>query len=154
MWAYRLIKVKYDSNPLDPSGAKNYGGRWNSKGTPVIYASDSISLSALELLAHLHQPEILNNYTLVSIHLPDEQVTSLDNNSLPNNWRDDPSPLSTALIGDEWIHRKISLGLLVPSTIVPQQNNVLINPLHSGFIKLTNKITVELFNLDSRLLKK
>ena len=64
MRAYRLAKARYADTALDGSGAKAHGGRWNSKGVPMVYASDSIALAALELLVHLHRGDILNQYRL------------------------------------------------------------------------------------------
>ncbi len=70
---------------------------------------------------------------------------------LPTDWRDDPPPTSTIAIGDEWLSSGKSLVLAVPSTVVPQQNNVLIDPEHPGFTDLTNSVIVELFIFDARL---
>lgn len=62
MRAYRLVKARYADTALDGSGAKAHGGRWNSKGVRMVYASDGIALAALELLVHLHRSAVLNQY--------------------------------------------------------------------------------------------
>lgn len=151
MKAYRLIKAKYASDPLDPYGAKLHGGRWNSKGTPAVYASDSIALAALEKLVHLHRAGVLNHFVLCIISIDDDSLMTLAEDVLPADWRDDPPPASTAIIGDEWLTRGESLALAVPSTIVPQQSNLLINPEHPDFSELATAVTVEPFIFDARL---
>ncbi len=148
---YRLLKSRYESNPLSADGAKNYGGRWNSKRIPMVYASDSIALAALEKLVHLHRSDVLNAYSLCAISLPEKDVMSLDSKSLPSDWRDDPVPASTIAIGDEWVSSTESLGLWVPSTVIPEQNNMLLNPGHPNFEALIKKTKVSGFVFDTRL---
>ena len=147
----RLVKKKYASDPLDPQGAKLYGGRWNSKGIPVIYASDSIALAALEKLVHLHRGDVLNHFVLCTTAFSEDMLMTLPQDVLPDDWRDDPPPISTAAIGDEWLLSGESLVLAVPSTVVPQQNNLLINPEHPDFTRLANSLTVEPVIFDARL---
>ena len=121
MKAYRLIKKKYASDPLDSQGAKLYGGRWNSKGVSVVYASDSIALAALEKLVHLHRTDVLNHFVLCTISFNKTALMTLPEDALPTNWRNDPPPDSTITIGDEWLSSTESLVLAVPSTVVPRQ---------------------------------
>ena len=151
--AYRLIKAKYADNPLDPQGAKLYGGRWNSKGVAAVYASDSIALAALEKLVHLHRNDVLNHFVLCEVTLKDDAIMKLAEDTLPKDWRDDPPPSSTMAIGDEWLARGESLVLAVPSTVVPQQFNLIINPNYPSFGKLEKSLTVEPFVFDYRLAK-
>ena len=153
MRAYRLIKAKYADNPLDPQGAKLYGGRWNSKGVAAVYASDSIALAALEKLVHLHRNDVMNHFVLCEMTLKDDAIMTLAEDALPEDWRDDPPPSSTMAIGDEWLASGESLALAVPSTVVPQQFNLIINPNHPGFGKLKKSLTVEPFVFDCRLAK-
>lgn len=154
MRAYRLIKERYVDNPLDAQGAKIFGGRWNSKGLAAVYASDSIALSALEILVHLHRNDILNYYCLCEITLPEEALMVLAKDTLPDGWQDDPPSATTQMIGDEWLQSKQSLVLSVPSTVVPQQSNLLINPEHDDFPALSAAMIVRPFVFDPRLRKK
>ncbi|MEJ2327719.1 MAG: RES domain-containing protein [Chromatiaceae bacterium] len=151
MRAYRLAKARYADVCLDGSGAKSYGGRWNSKGVAMVYASDTVSLAALELLAHLHRSEVLNRYLLLSVDLPDAGVMTLDETAIPADWRADPPPASTAAIGDEWVAEATSLALSVPSALVPRQWNILINPAHPAFQEAKRTVTTEPFDFDPRL---
>jgi len=153
MRAYRLVKTRFESTALDGSGAKTHGGRWNSKGVAMIYASDSISLAALELLVHLHRAEVLRHYVLFQLELPDESVMCLDKQAVPADWRADPPPSSTAAIGDEWIASGLSLALSVPSTLVPRQRNLLLNPAHPAFKEVVAGTSSTPYGFDPRLAK-
>jgi RES domain-containing protein len=153
MLAYRLVKERYAERALDGSGAKTHGGRWNGKGTAMVHASDSIALAALELLVHLQRQAMLNAYVLFTLPLPDSQVMLLDRTALPPDWRRDPPPASTAAIGDEWATSGLSLALSVPSTLVPQQSNILLNSAHPAFAAVAAEATREPFEFDPRLLK-
>ncbi len=151
MRVYRLVKDRFADTALDGSGAKVYGGRWNYKGHAVVYSSDSIALAALELLVHLHRSEVLNGYCLVTLDLPDEAVLILDDNGLPADWRDDPAPVSTAAIGSAWLSGGQSLALSVPSVLIPQQRNLLLNPAHAASGALFETATRQPFDFDPRL---
>jgi RES domain-containing protein len=151
MRVYRLVKARFAEVAFDGSGAKTYGGRWNSPGVAMLYTSDSVALAALELLVHLHGSEILNRYLLCSLEIPARATMNLDDEALPADWRTDPAPSSTAAVGDEWITRTLSLALSVPSTLVPRQRNLLVNPLHPEFPELLSTATREAFEFDPRL---
>jgi RES domain-containing protein len=153
MWAFRLVKARFASTAFDGSGAKTHGGRWNSKGVAMIYTSDSVSLAALELLAHLHRVEVLKHYVLFQLELPDEGVMWLDEQAVPADWRADPPPSPTAAIGDEWIASGQSLALSVRSTLVPQQRNLLLNPAHPAFKTVVASASSAPFDFDPRLAK-
>lgn len=153
MQAYRLVKARYADTALDGSGAKAQSGRWNSKGVRMVYASDSVALAALELLVHLHRSAVLNRYVLFSLELHDESGMVLDDSALPPDWRGDPPPSSTAAIGDEWIASGLALALAVPSTLVPQQRNVLVNPAHAQYKAVIAAASAEPFNFDPRLVR-
>ena len=153
MRVFRLVKERFADSAFDGTGARRHGGRWNSKGVALIYTSDAVSLAALELLVHLHRAEVLDHYLLCTLDLPDEKILFLDSTALPEDWRSDPPPTSTADIGDGWIRSGASLALAVPSTLVPQQLNVLINPAHAVFGEVLAGALREPFALDSRLMR-
>ena len=151
MRVYRLVKARHAASPLDGSGAKTYGGRWNSPGVALVYTADTVSLAALEPLAHLHRGEVLNRYVLVSVDLPDAAVVELDAAGLPPDWRRDPPRASTAALGDAWVASGASLALLVPNVLVPQQRNILINPADPDFPTAAGSARAEPFDFDPRL---
>ncbi len=148
---FRVGKQKYVETALEGLGAKRHGGRWNSKGTPVVYASDSIALAALELLVHLKRPETLVRYVIMQLEFADDQVLGLERDDLPPDWRNNPPPPSTAEIGDEWFDNGASLALAVPSVVVPEQYNFLLNPEHPDFQAVADQAVLFPFGLDQRL---
>lgn len=150
---YRLAKPQFAERAFDGEGAKLAGGRWNSKGVAIAYATDSIALAALELLVHLHSHEILNRYRLCSIEIETEDLLSLDERDLPKDWRTDPPPSSTAQLGDGWVESSASLALFVPSVVIPAQHNLLINPTHRDFERAKQTVRNETFVFDPRLVK-
>jgi RES domain-containing protein len=150
---YRLAKTRYADQAFDGAGARRGGGRWNSKGVAVVYAADSIALAALELLIHLHSHEILNSYRLFRIDIGEADLLTLDERDLPNDWRSDPPPSSTARLGDGWVASNESLGLKVPSVVIPSQRNLLINLAHPRFGPALKAVDEQPFVFDPRLLK-
>jgi RES domain-containing protein len=151
MLAYRLVKERWAGSALDGSGAKTFGGRWNSAGTPMIDASASIALAALELLVHLRRGKVLGSYRLFTLSIPDASLRRLDASDLPLDWRADPLPASTARLGDGWAASGRSIGLLVPSVIIPREHNLLISPAHPEFAAIAGNTASEPFGYDPRL---
>jgi len=150
--AWRLVKSRHAAAAFDGEGARLYGGRWNSPGTRVAYASDSIALAALEVLAHLQSTAVLQAYSLVSLSFPDESVELLRTASLPARWRRFPSPSENQAVGDRWVASGRSLILQVPSAIIPSAANFLINPSHPEFSKVVIA-RPERFAFDPRLVR-
>ncbi len=152
MIIYRLSKIKY-SDTLSGFGAAISGGRWNSKGTEMIYAAENRSLAMSEVFVHLPLQIIPNDYILLSIYIPEcVEIDTLKFEELPENWHDYPPSNSTQLIGDNFIRKKKFAVLRVPSVITKDEYNFLINPYHHNFhqIKIINK---EPFLFNSRLFK-
>lgn len=144
MIVHRLAKAAFTA--LDGEGARLFGGRWNSPGRPMIYAAASPSLAVLEVLVHLDLPPELmpDDYRLLSLDLPDEgPIEHID--QTPDN---DGARLA---IGDRFLTQMASLALTVPSVVVPQERNTLINPRHPAAIGL-RLLSNEPFSLDARLL--
>ena len=148
--AYRIVKKRFASSAFDGEGSKLFGGRWNSKGKRCVYTGGSQSLSILELLVHLRDDTILDQYTLFTVSLMEEDVLALS--ELPDNWNEHPAPPETAVIGDQWLEQAPSLALRVPSVIVPREYNYLINPSHSRMKALLASIKEYPLDIDPRLL--
>ncbi|GJQ61675.1 MAG: hypothetical protein SCALA702_07280 [Melioribacteraceae bacterium] len=128
-----------------------FGGRWNRKGTPVIYTGESIEIALLEILVHL-PVSITPLLDLVTLEIPPKSVKSLQINELPDNWRNYPAPTVLSEIGDSWIKEGSKLALKVPSTIISSAFNYIINCRHREFdsVKI---ISINPFEIDSRLMK-
>ena len=151
--AWRLVKSRHATGAFDGEGARLHGGRWNSPGIRVAYASDSIALAVLEVLAHLQSTTVLQAYSVVSLSFPDQSEEVLEARFLPPRWRRFPSPPENQAIGDQWVVRGESLILRVPSAIIPTAANFLINPSHPEFAKVVIG-RPERFAFDPRLLRR
>lgn len=147
--AWRLTAREHAATALSGEGARLYGGRWNGRGTPVAYLTSSRPLAVLEVLAQLTSAAELKRYALVAVRFDDAFMTDLP--SLPDDWRAMPSPRSTAQIGDEWIAAQSSLVLRVPSVILPDEDNYLLNPHHPDFGSVQAGEPTDL-DIDPRLL--
>lgn len=148
--AWRIVKSKYVTGAFSGQSASDYGGRWNSPGTRVVYTASSTSLALLEILVHLGFPQTLPSYSLILAVLEDDLVLQLDMASLPGGWREQPPPRETQTIGDEWAASARSAVLAVPSVIVPHEMNLLINPLHPDFARIAIHEPID-FPIDGRL---
>lgn len=138
MRTFRIVKDKHLATSLDGEGAKRSGGRWNSKGRPVLYTGTSVALCYLEILVHMPGTILANlPFSIVELDVPDETVIPLDLSLLPEDWQSPENPACKRL-GDAWLEEAGSVGLLVPSAIVPEENNLLLNPLHPGFQAVTS----------------
>jgi RES domain-containing protein len=151
MRAHRPVKVRHGAAALDASAARTYGGRWNRPGTALDYASESIALAALELLIHLHRGESLSSYRRFTLIIPDATILTLDESALPGDWRAEPAPTSTALLGDRWVASGAPVALSAPSTVIPEERNVLLNPAHEVFAAIAAGATEAPFGYDPRL---
>ena len=133
MKVYQIGSSRHPAN--DGEGARRYGGRWNHKGTAVIYAGESVALCALEVL--VNQSTLPTDCIVVEIRIPDALKTrTLRESELPSGW-DDPSPRKgTRDIGTKWALEQATAILLVPSSIIPSERNYLLNPNHPDFVKI------------------
>jgi RES domain-containing protein len=131
--AWRIVKQRHAEEAFDGEGAKMYGGRWNSPGVAVTYAPESRALATLEVLAGLQTNSPLPGYVLIPAEFDDSLVVAVEVEELPVNWRKNPPPPATRRIGDDWITGGESAVLRVPSALVPQESNYLLNPRHPAF---------------------
>ncbi len=147
---YRISRTKY-AKDLSGEGARLAGGRWNHKGTPMIYTAESRSLAALEALVHISQADFLIKRKIVLIEIPGTIVPqTIDKSDLPKNWRAYPPSFTLADIGTQWALSMKNLLLQVPSAVVPDEFNILINPAHPD-MKYVTVTKIEDFEFDKRL---
>lgn len=149
MIIYRIANREYRDD-LSGNGAALYGSRWNSTGVRIVYASEFISLCILESLVHLRRHYIPGaQYLLhIEIHEPGN-IGEISYKKIRHDWWKEVQ--YTQWMGDQFIKNSESLVLKVPSVVVPQEHNFLINPLHRDFKKV-KIISSEPLNLDKRLL--
>ena len=116
---------------LDGEGARLYGTRWTPRGTPAVYAASYLSLAALEYLVHIDAEDAPDDLVALKISVPDDATElAYAPSSLPADWRQTPPPPQCQAIGSEWAKRGEALLLRVPSVLVPEESNVLVNPMH------------------------
>jgi RES domain-containing protein len=144
---YRIGSSRYPAN--DGEGAKRHSGRWNHKGTALIYTSHSVSLCAPEILAN--SSRLPTGSIVVEIQIPDSLIVrTVEISELPRGW-DDPNPSDdTRDIGTNWAREGATAILSVPSSIISRERNYLLNPNHSEFPQIRFGIP-EPFQFDSRL---
>lgn len=147
--SWRIVRRERAAEAFSGEGARIFGGRWNSPGTSLVYTSDSLSLAALETLAHIN-PRIPLDYVCFQIRFPASAVETVD--ALPGDWMRQPAPPSTQILGDRWASSGRTLALSVPSVLVPAQRNFLLNYLHPNFARLDIS-DARPFPFDPRLLK-
>lgn len=131
--AYRIVKRKFVGNAFSGDGAKVYGGRWNSPGVSVVYTSGSIALAVLEWRAHLTQwppPPVM----IIEVQFDPALVLTVA--KLPRTWKQHPAPKANAGVGDNWVAAGKSAILKLPSAVVPEEFNYLLNPAHPDFTKI------------------
>ena len=149
--AWRIVKAKHASIAFSGEGAAKAGGRWNSKGTRMIYCSATKSLAALETLVHINPP-VPFKYVVFRIKFDATLIEYLRIRALPEEWQTEPPPPATKEIGDNWCREARSAVLAVPSVIVPDELNYLLNPAHHHFNKIHIR-KAEAFAFDPRLLR-
>lgn len=149
MVLYRITRCTY-ANDLSGTGARLYGGRWNNIGRAMTYTASSRALATLEALVHLPTAIIPDDFCLAIIYAP-EDILEVDTSVFPPNWNVYPGPEILKRTGDFFLRENKHLLLKVPSAIVKDEFNYLINPQHAkaGKIKITG---TEPFTFDERLL--
>ncbi len=133
VWRIATDTKSYEADDLSGKGAEASGGRWNTPGDAVVYAAESRALAGLETLVHLNVGGLPQNRYLVAITVPDDVWASARTaapSTLPVGWDAEPSGRASLRFGTEWLRAADSALLRVPSIIVPEECNVLINPLH------------------------
>ncbi len=129
MIVYRVGKTKF-SKDLTGEGARLHGGRWNHVLCPCIYTSESRSLAVLEYTVNVHIDDIPRSLSITTFHIPDTGIKELSIKDLPGNWTEYPAPASTKDLGTKLLHLASSPILRIPSTVISQEFNFILNPRH------------------------
>lgn len=127
---------------MSGEGARIAGGRWNSKGLRAVYAASSLSLAAIEILVHVPVARILAGYVQLRIDVPDAVLLDLNSTGIAGE--------GMRLAGDQFLRDRKAVALRVPSSVIPTEYNIVINPGHQEF-KLVSWANIEPFQFDSRL---
>jgi RES domain-containing protein len=134
--AWRTTRKKYIREAFSGEGAKQFGGRWNPAGYPVVYTAESLSLAILELMVHLDDDSDICSFVAIPVTFPRTLVQVLPESQWPPNWFSLPIAEPSQQVGKKWLEEMSSAVLQVPSSVVPQECNYLINPLHPKFSRL------------------
>ncbi|MCK6609508.1 MAG: RES family NAD+ phosphorylase [Bacteroidia bacterium] len=150
MNVYRLAREKH-ATPLSGKGAARYGARWNPVGIELIYTAQNRSLAMAEVAVHLTLATLPDDYCMLTIEIPDEiKVKRLSEADLPPDWKEFPHPASTQSIGRDFVTENEYCLLMIPSVVTQGDFNVLINPNHIDFPKISIK-SIEKFPFDKRI---
>lgn len=147
---YRFAPIQF-INDLSGKGAMLFGGRWNSIGLPAVYASYTISLALVELFIHKETYQDILANQLMEITIDDTISSTIENKKLKKHWQLDAQ--YSQLMGNDFLTNKSSLCLQVPSAIIEEENNIVLNPQHIDFSKRVRIKKVRSFSFDNRLFK-
>jgi len=149
MLLYRIGKTKF-ANDLSGEGSRLYGGRWNQPGTSCVYCAQSRALALLEYTVNVNIEDIPRALSITEIEILNIQIKEFNISELPGNWDGIPSPSSTKDFGTKFLNEGEFGVFKIPSAIIPQEYNYLLNPLHAdrGKFKI---LSVQDFIFDTRI---
>lgn len=148
---WRIIPEHRAESAFDGEGARLFGGRWNSPGHRVVYTAESRALAALEILIHLTPQSMKRPLQLIGVEIRPDWIEAIPPKKLPRDWRAPIPPTADKHLGDEWIRSARSPVLQVPSAVIPEECNYLLNPNHPALANLRVAPGVP-FAFDPRLL--
>lgn len=148
---WRLCQAAQQATAFSGDGARRYGGRWNPKGLPAVYAAATQSLAALEILVHVDTDLVPNDFVLFAVDIPDAvRMERILPENLNPDWHSEYPPLSLQTRGGVWLQSLLSVVLEVPSAIIPDECNYILNPRHPDFSLLVIRPSMP-FVFDRRL---
>ncbi|HTU54328.1 MAG TPA: RES family NAD+ phosphorylase [Acetobacteraceae bacterium] len=140
VWRIATDTPTYQADDLSGAGAKVSGGRWNEAGISIVYASETRALACLETIVHLNGGGLPLNRYLVEVTIPDDVWAKAPEETpgrLPVGWEAEPPGRASIQLGTAWVRSGSSALLVVPSVIVEEEFNVLINPAHADSARIT-----------------
>jgi RES domain-containing protein len=139
VWRIACDAPDHEADDLGGKGAEVTGGRWNRPGRAMVYTASSAALACLETVVHLNADSLPLNRYLVRIDIPDDLFTARLRAASPElrvGWDALPFGRVSLDFGDAWLRSRASALLEVPSVIVPEEPNLLINPAHPDSARL------------------
>ncbi len=139
VWRIGVDGADYLAEDLSGKGAQESGGRWNRKGEAVVYASSTIALAVLETVVHIATGELPLNRYLIRLAIPDDLWAGAVHFDPASHvgWDAEPAGKVSLDFGSRWLTGKASALAIVPSVIVQEEMNVLINPQHADAARIT-----------------
>jgi RES domain-containing protein len=134
--AWHICRARWAARALSGEGAAKYPGRWNNAATKIVYLAESRSLAALEVLANVEDPLVMQAAAWVAIPVSFDEALVLKPSKFPADWRSIVAPKATRDFGDRWIKDAATVVMRVPSVVTLGEFDYLINPAHSDFPSL------------------
>ena len=151
MRIWRLTASRYVDTAFSGEGARRVGGRWTPVGHSVVHTADSIALAVLETLVHV-DASVMPAHRVIAVDVPEAvPVTTIAAIDLPGDWQRTPPPSALREIGKAWLDAGETALMQVPSVIVPEESNYLVNPRHADFSRFEIHPPAP-FEIDRRLL--
>lgn len=151
MTVYRIAKNKQRAKDLSGKGAFIEGGRWNNAGVFALYTSESRALAMLEMLVHAEETELPPNMYIITIKFDDKvPVYKVRDNELPKDWRE-PENVVLKNLGDYFLKDKKYFAVKVRSAVMPDEYNIVLNPLYPNYHSLVKVARADLLDVDERL---
>lgn len=144
---YRISQTKY-INDLTGTGAKIYGARWNRPGVAALYTSEARSLAMLELLVHFSSKQAFSlSYSFIHLEIDESFIQEIDLGQLPKNELE----INDNRLWDitDYYFNRNCMAIKVPSVLIPQEFNIILNPAHYNYHKIEIK-NIELISIDER----
>jgi RES domain-containing protein len=141
-----------DANPLSGEGGLHGPGRWHHRGTRVVYTAQSASLAVLETLVRV-PPQLFGERTLLELEVPDDLLEDVGPTQMFRFVHDAPADDPERLTRDHgraWVDEARSLGLRVPSAVMPMERHIVLNPAHPDMHLVVDR-SREVIRLDPRL---
>jgi RES domain-containing protein len=150
---WRICKELRAPTAFDGEGARRNPGRWNHKGVPMVYCAGSLALASLEVFVHLDPDDWPDDLVSIAAEVPDELLTdTVDPKSLPSGWNKIPPHPRCGTRGTAWAKAAGGVALIVPSAIIPNEKNVLLNPKHADMARVVRH-PPQRFTFDPRMRK-
>lgn len=153
MFVYRISKTEHRARDLSGTGAYRIGGRWNNKGTFMVYTSENSSLAYLENLVYMDESELPPQLFIIELKInPDAKIYTLPDSAYPDNWLQLGNH-ENKIMGGEWMAAGKFLAIKVRSAINQTEFNYLLNPVYPAFHELVQISSVRLLEVDERLIR-
>jgi RES domain-containing protein len=148
---YRIVHERYRDDPFSGKGGLHHRSRWASKGQLVSYATDHLATATLEKLAGIVRADLMTDMVYAKAEIESEQEGVLAADELPEDWDALPASDATRVIGDTWLDAGSHVLLRVPSVVLPDSYNYVVNAAHPGMSDL-EVVEVAPLLLDNRVL--
>jgi len=149
---WRICRRRFAQDAASGEGARLFGGRWNSRGVRVVYASTSLALAAVETFVNLEPKLVPADLVSIQGDVPESlEIARLEEKTLPAGWHETRDE-SLHRFGDEWVRNGKTAALLVPSAAIRGEWNLLLNPIHGDFLTIRFQKPVA-FEFDLRMFR-